>query len=658
MLANWMTRRHATMKRDDFLFKHFAGASTLSCQLSNMLHRLETTLKDHFSLREMEVPESEDRLRWSLTRYLAAAAKKADRSNIIIVIDGVNALKSEGAPDGALHWLPTELPSNVRVVVSTVVYGMSEEEEASLSIAATTEIQSKNRTYTELQRRKYPELLMAPLGLNVRHRIIDEFIKKHEKSLDLTEKQHFRIVTARATSQPLFLRMLLYALKLGQELSASTIDEQLDLYLAKHDTAHGLISEILDFCDKYVETSMGNASTEPQCVLGRVLAAVYVSRNGLKNEEIWGAVELSMGKKLPTEYLDSIVRILKDVTFVVNGLRTFSHEAFRKVVFSKYIKTPENHIKQHQLMAKFFNRLPPCDRKLDSLAYHLEVSGSWNKLRNALVEVGMFRIWWTPQHKQEFIQLWASLTNRKDQDAYAKKLVTGEFDETTMRHMQTARPHYDIVEEYTRSLEEYQDSANPSDEAIGDVVLQIADFLLEFAMLGHEEMADVPNFVHPAIPNEDLASLGVPHIVIDEQGSCMKVVPRLETGNMDDSKPTTSELPAPKANEETPMISTYFYYRWMWIQFPYVALANCGERFKRGLKVLKEKKEEKVSSKTVAGSTTIKGGKGKIGRSESIAKAHKDIILREPQTKIPDSLIKIATAPLPHLPIRKQTKVL
>lgn len=29
------------------------------------------------------------------------------------------------------------------------------------------------------------------------------------------------------------------------------------------------------------------------------------------------------------------------------------------------------------------------------------------------------------RHKKEFIALWASLTNRKDQSAYAKKLVTG-----------------------------------------------------------------------------------------------------------------------------------------------------------------------------------------------------------------------------------------
>lgn len=34
------------------------------------------------------------------------------------------------------------------------------------------------------------------------------------------------------------------------------------------------------------------------------------------------------------------------------------------------------------------------------------------------------------------------------------------------------------------------------------VILEIADFMLEFSTLGHEEAADIPQFVHPQIPNE------------------------------------------------------------------------------------------------------------------------------------------------------------
>lgn len=142
----------------------------------------------------LQVPETEDRLRWSLSRYLAAAAKKAYPAHLVIVIDGINALKSENSPDGALHWLPTELPSNVRFIVSTVVFGLDEEDpnasgqgsgqasgqEAEVGSAGgsfhpvAAEMVHRNRTYTELQRRKCPVLQMEPLGVNVRHRVIDE----------------------------------------------------------------------------------------------------------------------------------------------------------------------------------------------------------------------------------------------------------------------------------------------------------------------------------------------------------------------------------------------------------------------------------------------------------------------------------------------------
>lgn len=47
--------------------------------------------------------------------------------------------------------------------------------------------------------------------------------------------------------------------------------------------------------------------------------------------------------------------------------------------------------------------------------YHLEAAGCWNKLKNCLVDIDMFGIWWTPVHKKEFVALWASLTNANNQ---------------------------------------------------------------------------------------------------------------------------------------------------------------------------------------------------------------------------------------------------
>lgn len=39
-----------------------------------------------------------------------------------------------------------------------------------------------------------------------------------------------------------------------------------------------------------------------------------------------------------------------------------------------------------------------------------------------------------------------------------------------MRHTQTVRPYFDVVEEYTRSLEEYRERTHPTDEQMGECI--------------------------------------------------------------------------------------------------------------------------------------------------------------------------------------------
>ena len=76
-------------------------------------------------------------------------------------------------------------------------------------------------------------------------------------------------------------------------------------------------------------------------------------------------------------------------------------------------------------------------------------------------------------------------------------------------------PTYDIVQEYVKSLDEYRNAKHPSDEDVAGIILEIADFLLEFATLGHEAAADVPSNIHPKLLSEDMRTIGVPHVVED-----------------------------------------------------------------------------------------------------------------------------------------------
>lgn len=145
-----------------------------------------------------------------------------------------------------------------------------------------------------------------------------------------------------------------------------------------------------------------------------------------------------------------------------------------------------------------------------------------------------------------------------------------------------------MVDEYVRSLEYYREKQNPRDEDLADIVLRIAEFLLEYAMLGHEDLADVPTFLHPTISHDNLRSIGVPVLAIDANGEARLTEPRFQ-GNTEAIMGQTANAPlSPSALAEIvndrKAVSTYFYNRWMWIQFPLVAIANCGERYSLGIR--------------------------------------------------------------------------
>jgi len=602
LLSSWSAaRQRRGLAKDEFLFMHYAGCSPRSMQLHHMLFRLESALQSHFNLRKMEVPKTEEKLRWSLNRFLTAASKKHFPAKIVIVIDGVDLIQGENAQQGQLHWLPTDIPPCVRFILSTVEFSALPTP-ANHTAGA---VRHLHRTFTELKRRKCPILKLDALGVEVRHGIIDVFTRNFTQRFELNETQAFKIVTARPASQPLFLRTVLYALQLGVEMGDASIDDQLEVYLAA-DSPDALISQILDQCARYVEGSEGHLANggpqaKTQSILGATLSVIYVSRCGLTDDEIWGAVTQMLGFELNGSQKDILRRILQDFCMTVNGSRMFTHAAVENAVYDKYITSPEHNVKLHQMMARYFNQQAPSDRKLQCQVWHLEVSGSWNKLKSVLVDVDNFNLWWSETNRTEFINLWASLTNYAARGKEpVRSLVTGQFREKRMRYNQVPRPYCDVVEEYTKAIEEFRNKHRvDSDELICKAVMDIAEFFLEFAMLGHENIADVPDYIHPEIPNDDMKALGVPFLAQEDGGLSVLVKPMIETlprdekGNvMVDTGPGGDEVPL-AANDDMPMCSTYFFRRWMWIQFPLISLANCGQKFNKGIQRAADNKELK-----------------------------------------------------------------
>jgi hypothetical protein len=672
LLANWVAQRRVHLHRDEFLFQHFVGCTTPSLQvcdhilkyvenflkyipalqLSHTLLRLEGSLKEFFQLREMKVPDTEEELRWSLNRFLAAAAKKHFPARIVIIIDGVNRLKADGAPDGSLHWLPTELPPCVRFILSSVEFERVTKGVKEIPM---------HRTFIELSRRQCPILRMEPLGVETRHRVISSFTSMHDGSIELTEGQLYKVVTANATSQPMFLRALLQALRIASRLTSFSIDQLLDVLLLCQ-AAVDLVDKNLNLCCDAIFGPKGGddkVNSERE-VLGKIFSVVYVSRNGLTRAEIWGLIRMVTKFEIEPAVEDKVMSVLAEFTMIVNEMYSFSHEVYRELVYDKYIRSHESLIRWHHYMARYFDQLPPCACKLVALPYHLEVAGSWSKVKNCLTDIENFQLWWTPPFKSDFINFWVSLTKQMDPDdednngggnnessnpnsrrgrsrkhGHENGTTGNGGDNNELSKKLATRPSYDIVEEYVKSLDEYRAAKEPSDEQIANIILEIGEFLLEFATLGHERAADVPNLIHPKILSSDLLSMGVPHITEDEEGRSFLVQPKIfnkATTGGDDNNNATGAMnmnnlnlmgdtnnATTKAFDDIPEVTNYFFSRWLWIQFPYIALGNCNDRY--GIGIQKKNQENSTvvddrsrraagTSGNAAAATTTNSNKG------------------------------------------------
>jgi hypothetical protein len=72
--------------------------------------------------------------------------------------------------------------------------------------------------------------------------------------------------------------------------------------------------------------------------------------------QVWGAAEMVLGYELRASQRVTMLRVLRANTMLVRGHRSFSHDEFRRVVYAKYIRTPDQHVLLHTLMVSKLSR--------------------------------------------------------------------------------------------------------------------------------------------------------------------------------------------------------------------------------------------------------------------------------------------------------------
>ncbi len=123
---------------------------------------------------------------------------------MILILDALDQLEDhDQAPD--LVWLPTEIPSPIRMIVSTL----------------------PGRALNELERRKWPTLTIEPLQEDERRRMIRDLLALSRKRL--SAEREARIVASPRAANPLFLHTLLEELRLVGD--HARLDQQIGYYL-------------------------------------------------------------------------------------------------------------------------------------------------------------------------------------------------------------------------------------------------------------------------------------------------------------------------------------------------------------------------------------------------------------------------------------------
>eukprot|EP00753_Platysulcus_tardus_P013497 PLAT3690.5.p1 GENE.PLAT3690.5~~PLAT3690.5.p1 ORF type:complete len:1578 (+),score=780.68 PLAT3690.5:57-4790(+) len=208
----------------------------------------------------------------------------------------------------------------------------------------------------------------------------------------------------------------------------------------------------------------------------------------------------------------------------------------RRVIWARCVKSHGKRLALHAQLARFFQRQPASGRQLAEVLWHLEKSETWRVLLKRLTDVPTFRSMWSSALTRESLKrLWRLVQDNILRRGTAAACLSGEGDEGLV---------VDMVEEYNKQLEHWVLAHKPSASELGCACAEIAAFLRSFEASHRSLRNPQPQFFHPPFSAKDASLLGVP--------------------------PLSSIVPdEPQQDARFP-----FYRRWVWLQFPWLALAG------------------------------------------------------------------------------------
>ena len=353
LLANWAIR-YRLAHPETMVLIHFIGATPYSADWASMLRRIMGEFKRRFNF-EGEIPDRPDALRLAFANWLHMAAAQG---RLVLILDALNQLEDrEGALD--LVWLPPLIPTNVRLILSTL----------------------PGRPLHDLRKRAWPTLQVEPLQSEERQMLIQTYLEQYTKAL--TRRQVERIADAPQTANPLYLRALLEELRVYGD--HATLDRRIDYYLAAN-TVADLYERILQRYEEDYERE------RPGLVRG-AMALLWAARRGLSEAELLELLGAN-GELLPRAHWSPLYLVAEPSLVSRSGLIGFFHDYLRQAVQDRYLPAGEEQQAAHLRLAGYFAGRDLGPRKVDELPWQLVQAESWERLYALLADLSFFKAAW------------------------------------------------------------------------------------------------------------------------------------------------------------------------------------------------------------------------------------------------------------------------
>lgn len=300
------------------------------------------------------------------------------------------------------------------------------------------------------------------------------------------------------------------------------------------------------------------------------------------------------------------------------------NEQLRNVILERYILAHNGTPKEwHMRLIHFFQRKKHSLRRCEELPWHLKICRRWYSLRNVLSDLRTFNIMAQGHLRNELLSYWMLLTHaplyttdQAEHDANNANRVQlnenmrilSEIDSAAALHLNAKDikkqllkdcvANFDIVEDMEKTVEAWITRTCPSGTKIAKMIMFIATFLAEYCRLYE---ASTPPFLRLGMEqkyftmfNIELEGTNGPEN--DENGNTntkkieednnknLPLAPISSNSQSNEKSPPDDELKkllakaTPVGNNVTNLSKDnahlYMYYRWIWIQFPWLAMPS------------------------------------------------------------------------------------